>query len=58
MSILAKTADGTLMLSTGDILILNFSLASGSSQLDRANADEIKHAHLSLVYVLLDPRYY
>ena len=40
-----------------DIFILNFSLASRSSQLGGAHANEIKHGHSPAGYVVLDHIY-
>ena len=39
------------------IFILNFSLVFRSSQLGGAHANEIKHNHSPVVYVVLDPSY-
>ena len=37
--------------------ILNFSFVSRPPHLGRAHANEIKHDHLPVVYVVLDPRH-
>ena len=39
------------------IFILNYSLVSRSSQLDRAHANEIKRDNSPVLYVFMDPRY-
>ena len=43
----------------GDIYFhFEFSLPSLSSQLGGAHANEVKHCHLAVVYIVSDPRYY
>ena len=39
------------------VFILNVSFPLRSEQLSGANANEIKHDHLPVVIVVLDPRY-
>ena len=43
------------LIPNGDIFILNFSLVSQSSQLGGAHANEIKHDHSPVVYLVVDP---